>query len=154
MSIHYNHPRYGPQKALRDDLLPTELAWFAGFVDGEGCLGIYENKGERFLGQLIVTNTDPLPIETIKGFYKCGVDFRVNKRNYKNAVNWRPLYTINIPQRFLLETLSALLPYLRNKKTQASIMMNYLVTRYTGEYPLNHKVFRDYAQDISVEKVA
>ena len=154
---HFSHPRYAPKKGLRQDLKSTDLAWFAGFVDGEGCLGIYPNGdkyGRRFVGRLIVFNTDILPIEAIAGFYTKEAGIRFRKTFNKCKPHWRPIYRLEVQQQVLLDTLSALLPYLKNKQEQAWVMMNYLISRHSNQHHPSEKLFADYAADIARLKVA
>ena len=155
MPSDYRHPSYGPKSGLKDGVTPTDLAWFAGFVDGEGCLVIYpniSNRGNSFLARLLVQNTDLLPLKTIQSFYKDEANIGIYTGINSKRPHQKDLYRISIPQRILLETLSALVPYLKNKQEQAWIAMNYLITRFSNQHELDDKVFHDYADDIKFAK--
>ena len=40
----------------------TEIAYFAGLFDGEGCIGIYKHPRSGFSYKLTLSNTDPRPL--------------------------------------------------------------------------------------------
>jgi len=40
----------------------TELIWFAGFFDGEGCICLNRGKGKRVQGYVGVSQKDPMPL--------------------------------------------------------------------------------------------
>lgn len=145
---------WGPLNYLRDDITTEDLAWYAGFIDGEGCIGIYKNGGNArgYHAMLTVSNTNALPIQSIKKFYKPEAALCINENKSTRKPQHRNTYQIRIPQRLLLETLSALIPYLQNKQEQAWIAMNFLITRHANEVDLENKIFRDYAADIKEAK--
>ena len=153
--------RYGsrgaPKRGLRSDLLEKDLAWYAGFVDGEGCVGVYKRKDPGsnslvYYAVLAISHVEPAPLVEIQSFYSPGVISikHVPTKSEKHRDQCR----IDVPQRYLLDTLSALIPHLRNKTEQAWVTMDFLITRFSNQYPLNHKVFQDYCDDLKRLKVA
>lgn len=120
---------------------PIDLAYLAGFVDGEGTIGLYSNgwkknrknpsRGFRCVFQIVNTNKDI--IEWIKNFL--GTSF-ITKRDPRDGKE----HLIKNRERYILtlssvqnvgEICRVILPYLKIKKRQAELMV---------EYCNNHKV--------------
>lgn len=88
-------------------LTPTDLAYYAGFIDGEGCFGIYRSS-PRFS----MTNTHLPILEELQAWF--GGTIRDDMRDGKPAWQWT-LYT----NQGLPAFLDQILPYLREKWQQA-----------------------------------
>ena len=84
-----------------------ELAWAAGFYEGEGCIGAYQ-YGRRLVLRMSVVNTDPEPMQR---FYKAvGVGY-VTGPNHPPAfkAHWKPRYVWQAQTREAIETVVKLL---------------------------------------------
>lgn len=123
----------------------TQRAWLAGFFDGEGSLSLpVLKKTGCIFSVLTMCNTDRQNADAMKEVASAiiGREIRFQMRN----VGWKPLYVIYVhkssEQQALLE---AILPYLRGKKPQAMLFLEYLRVRpgkgnryeaFHYEYPL------------------
>jgi hypothetical protein len=119
----------------QETLKETELAWFAGFFDGEGCLTMistFNSKKERFrrLNPLFtITNTDDNSIlETVKICEKIGAPLRI-RRMVSNKVK-KPYYICDVNALSKVKKLlDTLLPYLITKKSRAELMLRFINSR-------------------------
>ena len=97
----------------------TEKAYIAGILDGEGSIGIYVARsggghGSHVL-QVTVKMSEPAAVEFIS--VSCGVPIHVGKVQG----NSRPCGTVILRAGKALDLLSQCLPYMRVKKVQAEI---------------------------------
>lgn len=122
----------------------TDLAYIAGLFDGEGCIGIYLNQSKRTVGgrklshyrlACVVALTDEFLIHLLQmhfggEFYTC----KKRKDTYRIAYRW------SVYSKRALAFLEAVLPYLRIKKPQAEIAIEFQKTmRHRGKYCLTEK---------------
>ena len=110
--------------------------------------------GARVYAHFFCVNTNLRSIEKICNLYRKDSDVVIHRSVNARKPHWKPIYRVQIPQTLLLETISALLPYLTNKAPQAEVMLNYLITRYTKSIKMSDKVYNDYRDDIARLKVA
>lgn len=104
--------------------------WLAGFVDGEGCIGIYKETDNRrntwtLRPSFQITNTDKGVIDYI--VENIGGTYCSHKRllpNHKIQYHW-----MLRDRKRLLESMNNMLPYLIIKKKQAIQMLDYLKER-------------------------
>ena len=100
-----------------------QLAWAAGFTDGEGFIGLTRiyDKVRKYHGyriQVDVSQVHEAPIRHLADLFGVGkVSFRLNKR--RGCWNWRIMGTAAIP------VLQELLPYLRVKDQQARLVIEF-----------------------------
>ena len=110
-----------------------ELAYFAGFFDGEGCIGLYwitSKKGYQPQTQLGNTNK---PI--LKAFQaRFGGIVRSCKVKPFQRPTWQ--WSINGGGAKIAYFLKAILPYLRQKKEEAETMLEYIDTITTTTKPI------------------
>jgi hypothetical protein len=96
----------------------TELAWAAGFFDGEGHIAIHRTRDtSSFSLNLSMAQVDPSPIldfQEILGIGTIG-PHRTKQPNHKDAVVWQSWGAK------AGEVLVLLRPYLRHKATQADV---------------------------------
>jgi len=115
-----------PLKKYHINLTDVEKAYLAGFIDGEGCLTI-KNGGPNCPNgriQLNIYNTNEVILRYIRdkvGFGCVYVGTKEGKYNSKAKTCWR--YEVAACQCFVL--LSSLLPYLRVKREQAELLLQY-----------------------------
>lgn len=111
-----------------DSMSELDLSWLAGFIDGEGTIGLYRHP-DGFVASVVISNTNlPVLLHVFRltgcgGIYKKptrksghvqGYHFRVNERTAVDALVRR------------------LLPHLRIKKSQAELMIQVLEADKAG----------------------
>jgi len=108
-----------------------DIAWAAGFFDGEGCIQIRKSKtGNKMYYTLLVSidNTDPRPLLDLKrimgGVTKLKGAQSIHSDTWENRSVWR--WAVMSKQAELI--LRSLLPYLRNKKEEAELALLYRET--------------------------
>lgn len=97
----------------------TILSYIAGFVDGEGYIGIRIDKGTNHYGLRInITNTNLFILEWIQEQLNCGGCIYGNKRQ---SIKHKLSYKLEYGHKQAGKVLLKLLPYLRLKQPQAKI---------------------------------
>jgi len=131
-----------------------DLAWFAGFIDGEGNInvGLYGNGQNRigkywktFRAELVVVNTNAWPIQkSTEILHKMKVFFKVSIRKRYNEKH-SPSFELKVNgQRSSYKVLSVILPFLTCKKEIAKQAIYALEYRFS----LGYKAYNNqYAQD-------
>lgn len=104
----------------------TELdkSYIAGFVDGEGYIGIVRS-GDRFILQVSIGQNDPSPLQFIQERYP-GSLFLVTPKN------GNPIFTWRLSCKKAAAFLSEIEPYLINKKTQAQVGIKFQSLKSCG----------------------
>ena len=99
----------------------TDLAWAAGFFDGEGSITIARNYGPN-LGRglrmkIAVAQVDPAPLLKLHGMFGGCIryHYRPTRPEHRVAHEW------TVGSRDAMRVLSLLLPYLVNKHEQARL---------------------------------
>lgn len=113
---------------------PEELAWLAGFWDGEGTITVFHTKRkngkDRYNASLVVVNTHEETISHIlKLLDRLGIKMHLLKRqskNKKHAVSYQ-LTTRNM--LYIQKLLPLLIPYLVCKKAQAELTLRFVNSR-------------------------
>lgn len=110
-------------------------AWLAGFIDGEGYIGLTfqikkatptSARTPRYHPYLIIANTNKAVIEYIQTILGVGRVYNFFPKNIK----FKGAYQIKISQNNDLQAvLTAILPYLRVKSEQARIVLDFLARR-------------------------
>lgn len=96
----------------------NDLAYIAGFFDGEGYVGIYNYKAEgthkndRKRLQLGITNTNRDVLDWIKKRF----NFGHIKEKSRSSPNWKICYEWTVRDRNAMKFLKMIYPYLRVKK--------------------------------------
>jgi len=113
----------------------TQRAWLAGFIDGEGYIGItFQRKKEtrfssatpRYHPLLIIVNTNKEVLSFIKRVINDGKIYVGKESNGK----WKKSYQYKLTKRDTLEEiLTAILPYLKLKNQQCKILLNFIRRR-------------------------
>lgn len=104
---------------------PEVYAYLAGFFDGEGCIQVSASKKRMAKGQfdlhIVTSNTDRHVIEfaqqSLGGFVHLS-------KNYDQP-NWAPIWVWIASAMPALAALKAMLPYLRVKKEQALLAIEF-----------------------------
>ena len=99
---------------------PLELAYLAGFLDGEGCINITTQKSRGNLNyrmQIVLWNTNRAIIESLAAHWAGG--FHAGSKTRTNATeNARPCYLAWWHGQLADELLARLEPYVRIKHAQ------------------------------------
>ena len=130
----------------------VEIAWFAGFFDGEGSIFISPRKRVTILSQHVTTtyhlrlsiaNTDPAALAKCKDIWDAGHfmqhDGKTKKPNHRLSWVWRA-ETVQAAK-----ILYAVLPYLVTKRLQAEIALSWWDER--AKRPAVGRKMRDLAWD-------
>jgi len=136
-----------------ESLKETEWAWIAGFIDGEGCImiqkGYAENKKKThkwskegwfyYTPRFSLHNTDEDAISFVSKALGCKY-----YRRKKQESNLKPIYYIDITAiKVLRRVIPNILPYLRVKKVQASLVYR-LACLPRGSGPEKEDVWQEF----------
>ncbi|MCJ7424754.1 hypothetical protein MUP01_10880 [Candidatus Bathyarchaeota archaeon] len=126
----------------------TEKAYWAGFIDAEGAIGITKQKNEKhvlgfaYTPYASVTNTNLKILELLKQRF----GGRIHKHNSKTFKNGKDLYIWYINAKSMKEFIYTIEPYLKMKKEQAQIICNYIHKRSQYYKSYVPKIFWEIAE--------
>jgi hypothetical protein len=116
--------------------------WLAGFIDGEGCIGVHRRKGNCPTGPtLTISNTNGRLLKEIKSNLGFGNFRKRFKKNPKHK-NSHTLGVVGINCQLILKKI---FPYLRGKKKQAELVLRMTLNskeHQTRRLPENEKRLR------------
>lgn len=117
---------------------PIDLAYVAGFFDGEGCIttSIVKKKARKthhIYSIIVITNTNLAVLEYIQSIFSFG---RITEKKYDPGRKTRCWAYIIDASSLVLEFLEAIRPYLLVKVEQADLAISYLKSRLS-KTPLN-----------------
>lgn len=100
--------------------ITTEIAYIAGFFDGEGCVRIKQANqgGNSYYLIAHITNTNPIILKKVQGLF--GGNTRLQEKG-KN----KPIYNWYITSSEANDFLKVLYPFLIEKKSQAELGINF-----------------------------
>lgn len=111
------------------EIKDIELAWMAGFFDGEGSIGlkveIRNFNGIKFGRRICIVNTRRDILEIFKKYFGGSVLERKHFQNYTGSENWKPIYSWQVHSRLAVDFISRIYPYIRLKKKQAELFLDY-----------------------------
>ncbi|GEM_PF-1875634 len=112
----------------------TDLAWLAGFVDGEGTITLSDRRylNKRISPHFILTNTHFASLDhALDIIGRAGINAHVlQKAEPKKAGNYRPAGTIELAGFERVRKLLVLLqPYLVTKERQTAIVLEFIARR-------------------------
>ena len=109
-------------------LTEAQAAYFAGIMDGEGCLSV-RKQGRSYGVQIIVVQKDPIILHWIQEHIGGHVD-PVHRHAYgKDRTYWR--WTLGGKQS-IVPLLEAIIPYLTLKKERATLCLALANTMLDG----------------------
>lgn len=115
--------------ASLDQLTPVELAYIAGFIDADGSITLNRwAKGDGFQTAVIVTNSDRNVIDWFAGIFHTKVKKRQKSKRGKKDLYYAAVYRLR-DTKALLERI---LPYLKVKKRQGLIALEFCNIRVSG----------------------
>lgn len=111
-----------------------DLAYFAGLIDGEGCITIkrssfgpkdkHRRRSPTYVFSFAVEMADPRPIKSLCNYFN--LPFNVNtSRNLKDPVKHRYLFVAQVGAQRGIDILKALLPYFRAKRQEAETAIEF-----------------------------
>jgi len=113
---------------LFENLSETDLAYLAGFIDGEGSIHISIQHEEWFQPIISVSNSHKETMGWISSVLGAKCVYQYDKR--PESGNWKSMYLASITgQRKILRLLQLIHPYLKTKKVQAKLMMAFCELR-------------------------
>ncbi len=131
----------------------TLLAYVAGIVDGEGCVGLYHNGQKQYsrVVRVVVANTNEWLIRFLQMQFKGSI--YVRKRTFKHP-NWNDYWVWEIRSRQASAFLKLILPYLQLKRPQAELAIAYQNRHKVGGLPRtqNNKIL-DESDKILITKI-
>lgn len=115
-------------------LSETDKAWMAGFVDGEGCITISKQVRKNrptpaYRVFITISNTDYAVLEFFKLHYGGSIYNVHERRKDKRNIKWSDTYDWYCPISSSKRFLRDILPYLRLKRKQAELCLEFLETR-------------------------
>src|SRR6266702_116697 len=102
-------------------------AWLAGFVDGEGCIGLSPVPYGGWQVRIIITNTSEDILKQIHSQY----GGTMSARQYKP--NWKPCRQLTLCSRKAIVLLRDIYPFLVLKRPQANIAFEFQSLLGKGE---------------------
>ena len=110
----------------------VDIAWAAGFIDGEGCIQISKSKDKKdkdrlqFSLRVTVVQVDTRPLEFLQSLFGGHIhddSSRLKKERAKEG-KWRPCKKWAIHGLDAYAFLVLIRPYLKTKKEQADLVLN------------------------------
>lgn len=116
-------------------LTETEKAWMAGFMDGEGCFTIGKQirknrPSPSYRVYITVANTDKTSLESFVKEYGGKIYNIHERRKDKKGVNWSDAHDWYCPISSSKRLLLDLLPFLRLKRQQSEIILQFLQKKH------------------------
>lgn len=135
---------------LTDPATREQLAWMAGFIDGEGCISLSRQRDKRkgpnyyaYRPMLQITNVYREPLDSILATVEEG---QICK-SIRPSGNHSDTYQYKLRRHeTLLELLVALRPFLKLKHQQAELVIYFILRRLgrTADRPFVRGWFRPY----------
>lgn len=110
----------------------TDLAYFAGLFDGEGCISIIHQtkKGRPYLTLMVqIVNTRPWVCQSFKFTFSGRVIFRKAFRKH-----WQDYWAWAANGKQALDFLRVIKPYLKLKQGEAEVAIKFQEMRSTRKY--------------------
>lgn len=116
-------------------LTKEQSAYLAGLVDGEGCLDFYKTsnksctRGFTFVARMTITNTNLEALISIAQEIGIG---KITKKP-RDGNKRKDAYNLFYSPREVRVLLPFIIPYLRMKKKQAELLLNFLGQSHWGK---------------------
>jgi hypothetical protein len=103
---------------------PTEIAYLAGIIDGEGCFAMHRRRGTHIFGtQLQIGNTDVRMLHWVREHFGGSVKFEKRSQSHH-----KPMWRWASATSELESITRAVLPFLIVKREQAELFLAYRAT--------------------------
>jgi len=111
----------------------VELAWLAGVIDSDGCIGLYQYKPSHGYNTIVtrpsvtIVNTNELMIRTVENIaQRLNISYYCNIKKWSESTNWKDCYSIAFQNKeSALKILEESKNYLVIKKEQADIVIEF-----------------------------
>ena len=112
----------------------TQIAYAAGFFDGEGYIGICgsQSRGSLCL-EIDVTQVDPRPLQFLAEHFGGKIKQRVRSK-YTSTRNSRPSFLWRLHAKDAVMFLELIYPYLIHKRDQADLAFQFQRIRDTNKW--------------------
>lgn len=124
------------------------LAWLAGFVDGEGYLGLI-SRGTRYVTQVSIANTNLTVMKKVSEILmEMAINHSLTTTDKNNLKNGKKYHIVQINRFESIATLLAeLMPYLVAKKQEAHVLYEYCMRRMRSKFraPYTEEDLKSYA---------
>ena len=119
----------------------TKLSYFAGILDGEGCVTIsYHQKRNTHRMRLLVVNTNKDVIDWLSNNFG-GHVYEIKRHSQRNP-KWKKRFEWHfVPSREYQWVLKGILPFLIIKKRQVEIALAFMATIGKSKYRLSPEQF-------------
>ena len=107
-------------------MLEVDKAWFAGIIDGEGCISIYA-RSNHFVPGVKIGNTNELLINNCKRILdEAGIEYFIRFSDRGDRNNAKPAWELCLESRpRVIAVLNMIYPYLVSKKAQADLILEW-----------------------------
>ncbi len=132
--------------AQSSSISEADLAWAAGFIDGEGCITIVRDKLNKqavpyYRQFLIVSNTNLPALERLQSIFGCGRIYSVKKRlGRANSYQWF------CDSSQIARVLRLVYPYLVAKRADAEILFEF------DKLPREKKGHKNFDLELAAQK--
>lgn len=128
-----------------------ELAWAAGFIDGEGAIEMaYGSPKRQVYVRVTVTQSDPRALERLAGMF----GGKVRLQSGQNGKYKRPHFKWQLSSRPAIAVLQAIRPYLVIKDHHADVALAFARECMTKRSGWNLGIGRGVGQSLSAEERA
>lgn len=130
-----------------------DVAWLAGFVDGEGTITAYKTKrknGYAYVSLFSIANTNKKAIDKCVDILRKYVDDRGIKvyKYISKEYKWKPRYSISLTRQEVIHKICKILqPYLIIKRVQAELTIRLLVSRARQNKGIKNNANNFYANE-------
>ena len=111
---------------------PTQKAYMAAFIDGEGCISLYKGniyaKHQRTELSLYISNTHKETIDRLQEVWGGR-----RKIRHQDHPKWKTNYILKWASNKATDVLKEVLPYMITKKKQAELAINFQKNRKFGK---------------------
>lgn len=129
-----------PRSASPSSVNEKEIAWLAGFIDGEGYIGMERQRKKETSRQaaswlyhpyLIIANSNYNVLRFIKNYIGDGYIYEVRRKKSKSShKNEKPGFQYKLSKMDKLKSLLTVLrPYLHLKQQQCDLLLNFINVR-------------------------
>lgn len=125
-----------------------ELAYLAGFFDGEGSVGVYGSASRSYHLRASVGGTDERSIRRFMAHFGGTVSFEPKKNN------WRPVWKWAVTGREAKVALRALMPFLSVKREQAALALTCPISPVGTRHLQDKAQMAELARQLAELKVA
>ena len=111
----------------------TDLAWAAGFIDGDGMMQVIKVRSHEYSGlslRLRATGTVRKPLERLQGLFG-GSIFKARNGGNQTQPQWKPIYSWQVTGKRAQNAIKHLQPFLSVREGQSAVAEVY---RFDSKY--------------------